>query len=109
MPNENAARIAALNDAFRKSFVGGRVVATPSVMHSPYRKQIIEAVQRYEFQGIDGNNPYGENDFLSVIVNGNQFFGKIDYYDNNLEMHSPDPSDPKVTKRVLTIMHSSEY
>ena len=29
----------------------------------------------------------------------------IDYYDRSLEFHSPDPADPSVTIRVLTIMH----
>jgi predicted RNase H-like nuclease len=34
---------------------------------------------------------------------------KIDYYDHHLEHHSPDPADPSVTTRVLTIMRVEEY
>ena len=34
---------------------------------------------------------------------------KIDYYHRNLEFHSPDPADPVVTVRVLTIMCVEEY
>jgi len=34
---------------------------------------------------------------------------QIDSYDRNLAYHSPDPSDPKVTERVLTVMLASEY
>ena len=30
-------------------------------------------------------------------------FFKIDYYDRSLNGHSPDPADPTVTTRVLTI------
>ena len=31
------------------------------------------------------------------------------YYDNTLTSHSPDPSNPMVTERVITIMLVHEY
>jgi hypothetical protein len=49
-----------------------------------------------------------ENSFASRF-DGNRIFFKIDYYDETLTVHSPDPSDPKVTKRVITIMQAEEY
>jgi hypothetical protein len=56
-----------------------------------------------------GNDPHGERDFGAFEHNGNKIFWKIDYYDNTMTNGSEDPSDPKQTVRVLTIMLASEY
>ncbi|MDB3912899.1 DUF3768 domain-containing protein, partial [Paracoccaceae bacterium] len=37
---------------------------------------------------------------LGAEYEGNTVFWKIDYYDLDLMNHSPDPSDPHVTRRV---------
>ena len=57
----------------------------------------------------EDNDPYGERDFGVIKLNGNTFFWKFDYYDVDLQMHSPDPSDATVTTRVLTVMLADEY
>ena len=86
------------------------VVVTPGVQHTPRRTEIINAIRRYDFStAAEGNDPYGERDFMSVEVAGERYFGKIDYYDLKMEGHSEDKSDPTKTKRVLTIMRSDEY
>jgi hypothetical protein len=36
-------------------------------------------------------------------------FFKIDYFDKSLRVHSPNPADPAVTERVITIMRADEY
>jgi hypothetical protein len=53
-------------------------------------------------------NPHGEHDFGSFEADGQQIFFKIDY-DKALNAHSPDPSNPSVTERVITIMLAQEY
>ena len=55
------------------------------------------------------NDPFSEHDFGSIQLAENTIFWKIDYYDLDLHMHSPDPSDETVTARVLTIMLAEEY
>ena len=83
-------------------------MVTRTVDSGPYRDDICRAVKEYGAFDRD-NDPYGEHDFGSLELHGERYFWKIDYYDEELQYHSPDPGDPKVTKRVLTIMHASEY
>lgn len=103
-----AARIAALNDAARTSFIGCRVVITKGIAAMDDLDGLYAKVQSFnEFN--ERNNPYGERDFGSVEHEGHTVFWKFDYYDVDLLMHSPDASDPAVTCRVLTIMLAEEY
>jgi uncharacterized protein DUF3768 len=55
------------------------------------------------------NDSHEEHDFGSFEADGHMIMFKIDYYDQNLSMHSPDPTDPSVTQRVITIMLAEEY
>ena len=56
----------------------------------------------------DDNDPHGEHDFGIVEHGGVRSFWKIDYYDREMQMLSPDPADPSVTTRVLTVMLAEE-
>lgn len=99
-----------LNDAFRRTFFGGRVVITPGIRELPEgdRIQLLEAVQGYD--GFDaGNDPYREHNFGAIDLGNERYFWRIDAYDRRLEFASPDPADPRVTTRVLTIMRADEY
>lgn len=55
------------------------------------------------------NDPYGEHDFGSFNWGGEKVFWKIDYYDKSYTYGSGDPANPKITRRVLTVMLASEY
>ena len=108
--NAKRAKIRALNDAFRKTFRGGRVMMTAGV------NALADAVQRVVFQKIqafdafdDENDPWGKHDFVSVEHDGQTFFAKIDYYNRDLSGHSEDATDPEKTCRVMTIMLAEEY
>lgn len=108
LTTHNPTKIAALNDAARKSFSGCRVYMTPGVQ-ALYQTQAIAArVQAYDDFN-ERNDPYGEHDFGSFELCGETIFWKIEYYDLDFQMHSLDPSDPNITARVLTIMLGHEY
>ena len=55
------------------------------------------------------NDPQQEHDFGSFDHAGESIFWKIDYYDPTLTCGSEDPSDPRQTVRVLTIMLAADY
>lgn len=56
------------------------------------------------------NDPYGEHDFGSIIIDGQKLLWKIDYFDrSDPDLASPDASDASMTERVLTIMLAGEY
>lgn len=101
-------QIRELNDAFRTTLIGGRTVITPGIAATPDLAEIIQRVRRFrEFDS--GNDPYAEHDFGAFRLGDQQIFWKIDYYDVDLQGGSPDPSDPAVTTRVLTILRADEY
>jgi len=70
--------------------------------------RVSQVVQAYTNFTKD-NDPYGEHDFGAFKIDGQKLFWKVDYFDLNLERHSPDAANPALTHRVLTIMLASEY
>jgi len=106
----NTDRIRELNDAFRRTFVGGAVMITAGIEAMPLdqRRALLQKVRTFEAFGED-NDPHAEHDFGAVDEGVERYFWKIDYYDRSMEHGSPDPADPAVTTRVLTIMRADEY
>ena len=111
MTTDDTKKIAELNDLCRKAMgIAGLVVKTSGIAALPLKDQsaIREKVETFDIFTPD-NDPHGERDFGAFMHNENRIFWKIDYYDTTLSKGSEDPSDPKQTVRVLTIMLASEY
>ena len=107
---DKTARLRELNDGFRRSFSGGRVMLTAGVDALPEHDKTAVLEKVRAFEAFDrGNDPHGEHDLAVVEHNGARYFAKIDYYTPDLSMGSEDPSDPTQTTRVLTIMCAEEY
>ena len=106
-----AKRIANLNDKFRKTLVtGGRTYMTAGVNSkgAEFVSKALAKVIAFDDFNAD-NDPHGEHDFGSFELEGEKLFWKIDYYDLAGEFGSEDPTDPKKTLRVLTVMLAEEY
>ena len=99
-----------LNDRLRRQQRGGRIFITAGVhaLGAEFLEAALAAVA--EFERFDAeNDPYNEHDAAALTVAGQRVLFKIDYHDRTLSAASPDPSDPKRTIRVLTIMLAHEY
>ena len=103
-------RIRALNDSARRFLSDGRVFFTRGIAALPEADQaaIFDRVRNFDDFTPD-NDPYGEHDFGAFDHGGERIFWKIDYYDRQERYGSPDPADPSVTRRILTVMLADEY
>lgn len=103
-------KIKKINDQFRRTFCGGKVLRTIGVASLPTTEQatILTMVQTFD-NFSKANDPYGEHDFGAFDFDGITYFWKIDYYDHDYLYLSPDAADPNITNRVLTIMRADEY
>jgi hypothetical protein len=104
------ARIRALNDEMRQRLIGGMAVMTPGIaaLGQDAVARIVKTIEVYD-DFCHANDPHEEHDFGAFDADGKRIFFKIDYYHESMTVHSPDPSDPNVTKRVITIMLAEEY
>ena len=109
---ERAKKIRVLNDTLRTTWlpVTGKVVWTIGIraLTQEVREEVITLVREFKDFNAD-NDPYGEHDLGTVRTkDGTEIMWKIDYFDHSLEWGSEAPEDPKVTRRVMTIMLSNE-
>ena len=104
-------QIRALNDALRQNFQQGtEVVMTAGIaaLSAEAVARIVKTIAVYD-DFCHANDLDEEHDFGAFEADGYTIFFKIDYYDRALAAHSPDPSDPTVTERVITITLAEEY
>ena len=103
-------RIRMLNDEFRTTGKFGVVVITSGVeqLGVVVRCEILQAIRSYKDFN-QSNDPYHEHDFGALVIAEQTIFWKIDYYDIDKVMGSPDPADDSVTTRVMTVMLGCEY
>ena len=103
-------RIRELNDNLRQHLLGGNALITPGIaaLGHEFVARLVKTIAVFD-DFCHANDPHEEHDFGSFEVDGHNIFFKIDYYDKTLTYHSPDPSDPGVTERVITIMLAEEY
>lgn len=103
-------RIRELNDDLRKHLIGGGAVITLGVaaLGQDAVDRIVQAIVAFD-DFCHANDPYEEHDFGAFEVEGETIFFKIDYFDRTLAHRSPNPADPMVTERVITIMLADEY
>ena len=104
------ARIRALNDQLRQNFAEGIAVMTPGVaaLGPEAVERIVKTIAVFD-DFCHANDPHEEHDFGSFEADGQMIMFKIDYFDRELSMHSPDRADSAVTQRVITIMLAEEY
>ena len=105
-----AEQIARLNDQLRKHGAGGAIMLTRGLrMMAGFKPtELLAKLASYESFDVE-NDPHGERDFGDIEVAGTNLLWKIDYYDKAMKFASPDPADPHVTERVLTVMLPEEW
>jgi Protein of unknown function (DUF3768) len=102
--------IRALNDDLRQNLTVGTAFITAGIaaLGPDAVARIVKTIAVYD-DFCHANDPHEEHDFGSFEVDGQTIFFKIDYFDKALAAHSPDPTDPSVTERVITITLAEEY
>jgi len=101
-------KIRELNDAFRRTLSGGRVMLTRGIVGRPDTAAILEAIQQFDKFTADCD-PYFEHDMGSLEAGKDTVIWKIDYLSTDLSAGSENPADPEITTRVLTVMLAEEY
>lgn len=110
VPVSRTERIRLLNDTLRCTGKGGRIMLTRGIssLKPATVADLLRAVAAFDAFTPE-NDPHGEHDCAMVDVGAERVLFKIDYYDQDMTHHSPDPADEAVTVRTMTVMLAEEY
>jgi hypothetical protein len=110
MNSPDTTHICALNDKFRQNLAGGTALITPGIaaLGQEAVARIVQTIAVFD-DFHHANDPHQEHDFGAFEAEGQTIYFKIDYFDDSLTYHSPDPDDPAVTQRVIILMLAQEY
>lgn len=100
-------RMRELNNGLRHYARAGMICVTRGIqaLGAERLEIVLEDVRSFNAH----NDPYDEHDLGVLKAAGERIMWKIDYYDHERQFGSPDPADPAVTTRVLTVMLAGEY
>jgi hypothetical protein len=103
-------RIRALNDDLRRHLYNGGVVLTAGIaaLGDEAVGRLANAIATFD-DFCSANDPHEEHDFGCFEFEGTEIMFKIDYFDKTLTYHSPNPADPALTERIITLMRADEY
>lgn len=102
-------RVRQLNDDLRTNGRGGMFVISEGLAAHWVETVNIALATIGSFDEFTSNNdPWGERDGATLNVRGIDVRWTITSYDKSRTMHSPNPADPHVTTRVMTIMLAGE-
>lgn len=118
-PAEEAATIAAQNDAFRRTILPsggqppapqGKIVMTQgiSALDPDIQQELIQRVAAFDAFNID-SDPHGWHEMGVIEIADTTVWFKIDLYDTKYQYGSPAPQNLVQTRRVLTLLLPSEY
>lgn len=105
MPNTNNKHlhtIRQLNNKFRSTFIGGKVIETISI-RTLSSKPKLDIINRIKCYSDFSKSPDDDYSYGSFIYDRYQIFFKIDYWDVSGRHFSDAPWDEMKTNRVMTI------
>ena len=103
-------KICDLNDVFRQTFIGGRVVITAGVnAHADETNAAVIAKVKTFTAFTSDNDPHGELYFANFEEVGEKFFGRLTIPTPRWNPDWKIPADESVATRVLSILLAEEY
>ena len=105
---EKSAKITELNDKARQNLSNYSFTQGVRGLNREQLNDLIKLVKEFD-DFTEENDPHHEHDMGKIEFNGESYYFKIDYYDNQLKYGSEFPEDESITRRIITVMETDEY